>query len=98
MPTIGHLWAIGYDDRGRAAQVRAEISRLGERHCRILLDTAVVVRYPDGCVTLNGERFVSAPHFRGHTFASYLAGLALAAPPPRSPSESTRTLSAKWGG
>jgi uncharacterized membrane protein len=61
MTTIGHLWAIGFDDMGRAAQVRAEIARLGERHCLILLDTAVVVRYPDGCVTLNGEPFVSPP-------------------------------------
>jgi uncharacterized membrane protein len=77
----GHLWAIGYDDMERAEQVRAEISRLGDRHCLILLDTAVVVRYPDGSVTLDGEPFVSAPMFRGHTFASFLAGLALGAPP-----------------
>ena len=77
----GHLWAIGYDDMERAKQVRAEISRLGERHCLILLDTAVAVRYPDGSVTLNGEPFVCVPNFRGHTFASFLAGLALGAPP-----------------
>ena len=81
MTTIGHLWAIGFDDMGRAAQVRAEIARLGEGHCLILLDTAVVVRYPDGCVTLNGEPFVSPPHFRGHTLLSFLAGLAMGAPP-----------------
>jgi uncharacterized membrane protein len=81
MTKVGHLWAIGYDDMGRAAQVRDEISRLGERHCLILLDTAVVVRYPDGCVTLNGEPFVAAINLRGHSFASFLAGLALAAPP-----------------
>jgi uncharacterized membrane protein len=65
----------------RAEQVRDEISRLGERRCLILLDTAVVVRYRDGCVTLNGEPFVSAANIRGHSFASFLAGLALGAPP-----------------
>jgi uncharacterized membrane protein len=81
MPTCGHLWAIGYDDMGRAAQVRKEITRLSERHCLILLDTSVVVRYPDGCVTLDGERFVPVTPRRGHTLASFLAGLALGAPP-----------------
>jgi uncharacterized membrane protein len=77
----GHLWAVGYDDMERAEQVRAEIARLGERHCLILLDTTVVVRYRDGSVTLDGERFVVAGRFSGHTFASFLAGLALGAPP-----------------
>jgi uncharacterized membrane protein len=77
----GHLWAVGFDSLERAEQVRAEITKLGERHCLILLDLAVVVRYPDGCVTLNGEPFVAVPQIRSHTFASFLAGLALAAPP-----------------
>jgi len=77
----GHLWAIGYEDMQRAEQVRAEIARLSERHCLILLDTAVVVRYPDGSVTLDGEPFVAAAHLGGHTFARFLAGLALGAPP-----------------
>jgi uncharacterized membrane protein len=77
----GHLWSIGFDDMERAEQVRAEIARLGERHCLILLDTAVAVRYPDGCVTLDGEPFVAAINFGGPTFASFLAGLALGAPP-----------------
>jgi uncharacterized membrane protein len=78
----GNLWAIGYDDMGRAQQVRDEIVRLGDRHCLILLDTAVVVRYPDGCVTLDGEPFVvTTTKIGGHGFASFLAGLALAAPP-----------------
>jgi uncharacterized membrane protein len=81
MTRSGNLWAIGYDDLARAAQVRDEIARLGERHCLILLDTAVVVRYPDGSVTLDGEPFVAAPSIRGHSFASFLAGLALGAPP-----------------
>ena len=77
----GHLWAIGYDAIDRAEQVREEVARLGESRCLTLLDTAVAVRYPDGCITLNGERFVSVPRFSGHTFASFLAGLALGAPP-----------------
>ena len=112
MTGSGHLWAIGYDDMGRAAQVRDEITRLGERHCLILLDTAVVVRYPDGSVTLDGEPFVAVPKIRGRTFASFLAGLALGAPPltgaavgalellapPRPGSGSARTSSAKWRG
>src|SRR5262249_6940169 len=77
----GHLWAIGYEDMERAEQVRAEIVRRGQEHCLILLDTAVVVRHPDGCVTLNGEPFVAATNFGGHTFTSFLAGLVLGAPP-----------------
>jgi uncharacterized membrane protein len=81
MINIGHLWAVGYHDMERAEQVRGEIARLGERGCLILLDTAVVVRYPDGSVTLNGEPFVAPVRFRGHSFAALLAGLALGAPP-----------------
>jgi uncharacterized membrane protein len=65
----------------RAEQVRDEVARLGENRCLVLFDMAVVVRYPDGSVTLNGEPFVSVPYFRGHSFAGFLAGLALAAPP-----------------
>jgi len=81
MTTAGHLWAIGYDDVERAAQVRDAITRLGETHCLILLDTAVVKRYPDGSVTLDGEPFVAAIKVRGHGFASFFAGLTLGAPP-----------------
>jgi uncharacterized membrane protein len=81
MTGSGHLWAIGYDDVDRAEQVRHAITRLSAQHCLILHDTAVAVRYPDGTVTLEGEPFVAAPNIRGHTFASFLAWLALAAPP-----------------
>jgi uncharacterized membrane protein len=77
----GNLWAVGYSDAGRAEQVRHEIIRLSDKRCLILLDTAVVVRYPDGSVTLDGKPFVAPISFRGHTFASFLAGLALGAPP-----------------
>ena len=81
MTQLGHLWAIGYDDMGRAAQVRDEITRLADRHCLILLDVAVVVRYPDGCVTVDGEPFLAPINIRGRSFTSFLAGLALGAPP-----------------
>jgi uncharacterized membrane protein len=81
MTNIGHLWAIGYDDMERAAQIRDKITRLGDRHCLILLDVAVVVRYPDGSVTLDGEPFLVPTHIGGRGFAGFLAGLALGAPP-----------------
>ena len=77
----GHLWAVGFDDMARAEQVRHEIIKLGDKHCLILLDTAVVVRYSDGSVTLDGEPIVAAIDLSGHSFASFLAGLALGAPP-----------------
>jgi uncharacterized membrane protein len=76
-----HLWAVGFDDMGRAEQVRHETFKLGEKHCLILLDTAVAVRYPDGSVTLDGEPFVAAINVSGHGFATFLAALALGAPP-----------------
>jgi uncharacterized membrane protein len=81
LKTSGHLWAVGYQDMERAKRVRAEIARLSENHRLILHDTAVVVRFPDGCATLNGEPFVTATRFGGKTFASFLAGFALGAPP-----------------
>ncbi len=82
MSTCGNLWAVGFDDPRRAAQVREEITRLGwEEHDLLLRDIAVAVRYPDGSFTLNGEPFaVATSIFRG-TAASFLAGLALIVPP-----------------
>jgi uncharacterized membrane protein len=81
MTVDAHLWAIRYDDTDRADQVRREVARLAETHCLNLLDTAVAVRYPDGCATLDGEPFVAAAKLGGHTFADFLAALALGAPP-----------------
>jgi uncharacterized membrane protein len=81
MTKAGNLWAVGFDDMGRADQVRHEIVKLEDKHCLVLLDTAVVVRYPHGSVTLNGEPFVAAIDLGRHSFASFLAGLALGAPP-----------------
>jgi uncharacterized membrane protein len=82
MTNCGHLWAIGFEDIGRAAQVRDEIVRLAEKHYLILLNSAVAVRHPDGSTTLDGVPFVNATTRLGrHSLASFLAGLALGAPP-----------------
>jgi uncharacterized membrane protein len=66
---------------GRAEHVRDEVIKLGNSRCLILLDTAVAVRHPDGSVTVDGEPLVAAIDFSGHGFASFLARLALGAPP-----------------
>jgi uncharacterized membrane protein len=65
----------------RAALVRSEILKLGARRCLIVLDTAVAVCYPDGLVTLDGERFLENVSSRRHTFASFIAAIALGVPP-----------------
>ena len=52
MTKSGNLWAVGYDDMGRADQVRDEIINLGwNKHYLELDDVAVVVRHPDGSFT-----------------------------------------------
>ena len=81
MSARGHMWAVGYESMGRADQVRGEVARLGDRRALTLLDAAVVVRYPDGSVTLNGEPYAPVAPARGGVIASILAGLALGAPP-----------------
>jgi uncharacterized membrane protein len=81
MSGTGHLWAVGYPDPDRAEQVGAQVRALGETPCLVLLEAAVAVRYPDGSVTLDGIPFVPVRSDRGRTLASFLAGLALAAPP-----------------
>src|SRR5262249_6079173 len=81
MTDVGHLWAVGYDDVRRAEQMRDEVARLSERHCLVLRDTAVAVRYADGSFTLDGEPYVLAGNIGGRGLASLLARLALGAPP-----------------
>ena len=82
MTGCAHLWAVGFDDKRRAAQVRDKITSLGwEKHQLILLDVAVAVRYRDGFLTLNGEPFPAVTKIHGGTIAHFLAGLALGAPP-----------------
>jgi uncharacterized membrane protein len=82
MTPCAHLWAVGFDEVERAAQVQAEITTLArKKHDLNLLDVAVAVRYPDGCFTLNGDPFPVVMNFRKGTVARLLASLALGAPP-----------------
>ena len=85
MTTGAHLWAIGYDDMARAAQVRDEITNLGWSSGRIgkyliLDDIAVVVRHSDGSFTFDREPFPGGANVLACTAVGFLAGLALAAP------------------
>jgi uncharacterized membrane protein len=82
MTNCGHLWAIGFDGTGRAAEISEEIAKLAwEKHELVLLDMAVAVRWPDGCLTLNGEPFRVATYVPGGSVARFLASLVLGAPP-----------------
>jgi uncharacterized membrane protein len=77
----GHLWAIGYDDMERAHQVRAEITRLGwDAPYLLLSDVAVVVRHPDGSLTLDREPFPAVVNILSCAAVGFIAGLVLAAP------------------
>ncbi|SRR6266511_2116735 len=81
MTKSGNLWAIGYDDMGRANQVRDEIISLGwHKHYLILDDVAVVVRQPDGSFTLNREKFPAAANILGCSVVGFLAGLVVGVP------------------
>jgi uncharacterized membrane protein len=89
MSKRGNLWAVGFDDTERAAQVRDQVTKLGwERHDLILLDVAVAVLYPDGSFTLNGEPLPAEAQIDGSTFTGLLGCLALAAPPLTGPAVS----------
>src|SRR5262245_65849675 len=77
----GHLWAIGYDDMERAAQVKDEIIKLGWDQLHLnLLDVAVVMRRPDGTFTLDREPFPAVANVLGSTGVGFVAGLVPAAP------------------
>jgi uncharacterized membrane protein len=77
----GHLWAIGYDDMARADQVRDEITRLGWDEPYLLLsDVAVVVRHPDGSLTVDREPFPAVANILSCAAVGFLAGLVVAAP------------------
>ena len=81
MTANGHLWAVGYDDMGRADEVREEIIRLGWEETYLLLeDVAVVVRHPDGSFSIERTRFPGVSNLVGCTAVGFLAGLVLAAP------------------
>jgi uncharacterized membrane protein len=89
-----HLWVVGFDDTGQAAQVREVITSLAwEKHQLILVDVAVAVRYLDGCFTLDGEPFLDVTKSPSSPVARFLAGLALGAPP-----LTGAAVGAVWGG
>jgi uncharacterized membrane protein len=85
MTNATHLWAIGYDDMGRADEVREVVSNLAwdsgqVSKSLILQDIAVVVRHPDGSFTFDRTRFPGVSNILGCTTAGFLAGLVLAGP------------------
>src|SRR5262245_19204759 len=76
-----HLWAVTYDDIGRANQVRDQIVRLGwDKNSLILDDVAVVARHHDGSFTLDRERFPTASNIVGCSAVGFLAGLVFGLP------------------
>src|SRR6476646_6767241 len=80
-PRWAHLWAVGYDDPDRAAQVREEIWRLaGPRQYLILLDTAVVVRHADGPFSIDREQHSIINSMVSGGVLGFLTGLVVAAP------------------
>ncbi|HUO07960.1 MAG TPA: DUF1269 domain-containing protein [Phycisphaerae bacterium] len=80
MPHQVHLWAVGYDDVGRAEQVREEITRLcGPERYLILLDVAVVVRRYDGSFLLDGAPLSMVGRKTGRGMSRFLACVALSA-------------------
>jgi uncharacterized membrane protein len=85
MADTAHLWAVGYDEISRASAVRDEVTKLawgpGEgAKSLILLDTAVVIRHPDGSFTLDREPFPGIGNILSCSAAGFLAGLVVAAP------------------
>jgi uncharacterized membrane protein len=85
MSTTAHLWAIGYDDIGRADQIRNEITQFAWGPGRaakylIVADIAVVVRHLDGTFTFDREPFPGVANILTCTTVGFLAGLVLAAP------------------
>jgi uncharacterized membrane protein len=79
MPDVGHLWAVGFDDVSGADRVCGQIVKLAERHCLVLTDWTVAVRYRDGSFTVGGEPLLQ-PSWHGR-LANFFASLALGAPP-----------------
>jgi len=85
MTTTAHLWAIGYDDMVRADEVRDQIIQLGWGAGRagkylLLEDIAVVVRRPDGTLTLDHKPFPGLANILACTGAGFLAGLVFGTP------------------
>ena len=82
MSKAGNLWALGFDQPERAAQFRDQITKLAcDEHCLILKNVEVAVRYPDGLLILDGEPFPEMTEVTTRNATSFLASLALGAPP-----------------
>lgn len=82
MTRCANLWAVGFDDADRAARLRDEIAWLGwDKQYLNILNLSVAVRYPDGTLAVNGERYPILTNVVGHPLATCLVGLALGAPP-----------------
>ncbi len=79
MTETSHLWAVAFDNISRADQVCGEVIKLADQHRLILLDWTVAVRFSDGAFTVGGEP-LNEVSWHGR-LASFLAGLALGAPP-----------------
>lgn len=81
MTGSAHLWAVGYDDEDRAAQVRNVIvSMTAAENSLRLLDIAVLVQSLDGSLELDGRPFPPGLHARPYGTLGFLAGFALAVP------------------
>lgn len=76
-----HLWAVGFDEPGRAERVRAEVVRLrGPQQYLFVHDTIVVVRHTDGSLTINREPFSRVGNVLGTSTLGFLAGLIVGLP------------------
>jgi uncharacterized membrane protein len=85
MTKFDHLWAVVYEDTERAYRTREVVEQLalGPGHGAkylLLLDMAVVVRHPDGSLTLDRKPFPGVGNVLASTGLGMLVGLFLAAP------------------
>ena len=81
MTPIRHIWAIGFDDTGRADEVRDKITKLGrDRDDLTIKDVAVVVRHPNGSFTLDREPLAALMYVLGCAALSFITGAVVAAP------------------
>jgi uncharacterized membrane protein len=81
MTPIRHIWAIGFDDTGRADEVRDKITKLGrDRDDLTIKDVAVVVRHPNGSFTLDREPLATLKYVLGCAALGFITGAVVAAP------------------
>src|SRR5262249_33506373 len=81
MTTTKHRWAIGFDDMTRADQVRDEIIRIARDPNELTLrDVAVVVRHPDGSLTIDRQPAAALNYFLQCTAVGFITGVVLYVP------------------